>query len=104
MNRLWPALLPELRQFPAIEQGEVLRVARDTPPDLPELLGMAGALVLVTAITRYGLSDADIPTRLDAALLNLVVAMPLLVVFLGPFQLRRLRRGLRDQIQGQERP
>ena len=74
MNRLWPALLPELRQFPASEQGEALRVARDTPPDLPELLRMAGALVLVT------------------------------VVFLGPFQLRRLRRGLRDQIQRQERP
>ena len=104
MNRWWPVLLPELRQFPVAEQDDVLRAARDTALDLAELLGMAAALVLVTALTRYVLPDAGLPTRLGAALLNAVVAVPLLVVLLGPFHLRRLRRGLRDRIQRQGRP
>ena len=98
MNRWWPVLLPELRRFPAEEQDEVLREARATGLNLPELLGMAAALVLVSALTRYSLPDTDISTRLGAALLNIVVAVPLLVVFLGPFHLRRLRRGLRERI------
>jgi hypothetical protein len=94
MNRWWPVLLPELRRFPAEEQDEVLREARATGLDLPELLGMAAALVLVSALTRYSLPDTDISTRLGAALLNIVVAAPLLVLLVGPFFVRRARRGL----------
>lgn len=95
MNRLWPVLLPELRQFAACEQDAALRAARDTPLDMLELLGMAGGLVLVTALTRYGLPAADAATRFAAMALNFAVAVPLLALALGPFHLRRLRRGLR---------
>lgn len=104
MNGWWPVLLPELRRFPATERDGVFRCARDTAPDLVELIGMAAALVLVTALTRYGLPDADISTRLGGVLINLAVAVPLLIVFLGPFHLRRLRRGLRDQLHEQGQP
>jgi hypothetical protein len=55
----------------------------------------------VTALTRYALPDPTLPTRTAAALLNAAVALPLLVLLLGPFHLRRLRRGLREQIDRQ---
>lgn len=103
MNRLWLVLLPELRQFAAAEQGRALRAARNTALDLTELLGMAAGLVLVTALTRYGLTETSLSSRFSAAVLNFIVAVPLLAVCLGPFHLRRLRRGLRHRLL-EERP
>lgn len=104
MNRLWPVLLPELRRFPACEQDEALKAARGTDLDMLELLGMAAGLVAVTALTRYSVADASLSTRFGAAVLNFALALPLLVVFLGPFHVRRLRRGLRDRLQRRGRP
>ena len=104
MNRLWPVLLPELRQFPAAEQDRALKSARDAALDILEMLGMAAGLVLVTALTRYSLPDALMSTRFGAAVLNFIVAAPLLAVALGPFHIRRLRRGLRDQLQRRGQP
>ena len=92
-------MLPELRGFPAAERGSALRTARDTPLDMLELLGMAAGLVVVTALTRYVLPDGEAATRFAAVLLNFAVAVPLLALVLGPFHLRRLRRGLREQLQ-----
>lgn len=98
MSRLWPALLPELRRFPSAEQDEVLRSARRTELDFLELLGMAVGLLIVTALTRFTLEDAGLSTRFLATLTNFAVALPLLAVALGPFHIRRLRRGLREQL------
>jgi hypothetical protein len=106
MNRLLRVLLPELRQFPAAEQDAALRAARKRPLDLLELVGMAAGLVAVTALTRYAVPDSG-PTawlRLALAVGNFVVAVPLLAAFLGPFHIRRLRRGLREQLQQKGRP
>ncbi|HEU5295753.1 MAG TPA: hypothetical protein VFU71_13310 [Burkholderiaceae bacterium] len=99
MNRLVPVLLPELRSFSPAEQAQALKAARDTPLDMLELLGMAAGLVLVTALTRYALPSGDASTRAGAMVLNFVFALPLLALFLGPFHVRRLRRGLREQLQ-----
>jgi hypothetical protein len=104
MNRLWPALLPELRQFPSAEHDEVLRAARGTELDFVELLGMAVGSLVVTALTRYTVADAGLSTRLLATLANFAVALPLLAIALAPFHIRRLRRGLRDQLRGRGRP
>jgi len=104
MNRLWPALLPELRQLPAAEQDEALNAARHTALDFVELLGMAAGLVVVTAVTRFTVADANLSTRLASTLLNFVVAVPLLALVLGPFHLRRLRRGLRERLRGRGHP
>jgi hypothetical protein len=98
MSRLWPALLPELRRFPSAEQDDALRAARRTDLDIVELLGMAAGLLVVTALTRYTLADASMSTRFVATLVNFAAALPLLAVALGPFHIRRLRRGLRDQL------
>jgi hypothetical protein len=102
MNRLWLALLPELRQFPPAEQDQVLREAGETAFDAPELIGLAAGLVAVTALTRWTLADATLASRFAAALVNFAVALPLLLVLLGPVHLRRLRRGLRRQIRRRE--
>lgn len=104
MNRLWPLVLPELRQFPATEQDGALKAARETALDMLELLGMAAGLVLVTAITRYSGADASMATRFGAAIVNFVVAAPLLAIALGPFHIRRLRRGLREQLHRRGQP
>lgn len=98
MNRVWPALLPELRKFPEAERDEALQRARETPLDVIELVGMAVGLVVVTALTKYSVPDLSMASRFALALVNFAVAMPLLVAVLGPFHLRRLRRGLRQQV------
>lgn len=98
LRPLWPTLLPELRQFPEAQREAALRLAGETSLDVLELVGMALGLVVVTAATKYTLPDESVTTRVLMALLNLAVAAPLLVVVLGPFHLRRLRRGLRAQL------
>jgi hypothetical protein len=104
MTRLWPALLPELRRFAPGERDEALRSARRTSLDTFELIGMALGLVAVTALSKYAVPDSSMATRFVMALLNFVVAMPLLVAALGPFHIRRLRRGLRAQLDERREP
>lgn len=103
MKRLWPALLPELRQFPEPERDQALQQASETSLDVIELVGMAVGLVVVTALTKYTTPDPSMASRFALALINFAVAMPLLVAALGPFHLRRLRRGLRTQLQNRGR-
>ena len=103
MKRLWPALLPELRLFPQGERDQALQHARETSLDVFELVGMAVGLVVVTALTKYSVPDPSMASRFALALINFAVAMPLLVAVLGPFHLRRLRRGLRTQLQNRGR-
>lgn len=99
MKRLWLALLPELRQFPSSERPAALQRAREAALDVVELAGMAVGLVVVTALTKYSVPEPSMASRFVLALINLAVAMPLLVAVLGPFHLRRVRRGLRHQLQ-----
>jgi hypothetical protein len=103
MTRLWLVVLPELRQFPIVEQEQALQIARAVALDTLELVGMAAGLVAVTALTRYGLAESGMWTRFAAAVANFVVAVPLLAVGLGPFHARRLRRGLREQLRSRGR-
>jgi hypothetical protein len=98
MHRLWRTLLPELNRFPADEQPLALEKAGATELDVLELLGVAFGLVLVTAITRYTLPDDAMSSRFAAAVLNFVVAIPLIGIAVAPFHIRRLRRGLRNQL------
>ncbi len=103
MKRLWPTLLPELRQFPESDRDQALQHARDTALDVVELVGMAVGLVAVTALTKFSVPDPSMASRFALALVNFAVAAPLLVAVLGPFHLRRLRRGLRIQLRNRGR-
>lgn len=96
---MWPALLPELKQFPEAEREHALKRARGTSLDVLELVGMSVGLVVVTALTKYIVPSTSVASRLTLALINIVVAVPLMVAALGPFHRRRLRRGLRMQLQ-----
>ena len=99
MHKAWLLLLPELRSFPPGEQDRALARARGTQLDVVELLGLAFSVVAVAAMTQYGAPGAEVPSRMAAALLNFAVALPLIAVCAGPLHVRRLRRGLREQLQ-----
>ena len=90
------ALLPALRQFPPDEREEALQKASSTPLDLLELVGMASGMVAVTVLTRYAfpLHDPAVLSRVSSVIMDFALALPLLVVSIGPFHIRRLRRGL----------
>lgn len=99
MNAAWLTLLPELREIDESRRDAALRAARDEPLSVAELLGVAAALVVVTATTRYAVPGAEaVSSRYALALLNFAVALPMLALLLGPLHWRRLRRGLRGQL------
>ena len=102
MARLWLVLLPELGQFPDDERDAAFRKAAATELDVVELIGMAFALVLVTAATQYALPDQSLLPRLSATFLNFIVAVPLIGLVAGALHIRRLRRGLRAQLREPE--
>ena len=98
MHPLEAILYPRLRDFPAEERAAALRAARRTPFDVIELVGIAIGLILVTAITRYQIGSWSVIERAWAAIVNFLVAIPLLVAFVGPFLVRRVRRGLDEEL------
>lgn len=99
MSRLDLLLYPQLRTLPAGERADALRKARSTAFDVVELVGIAVSLVLVTALTRYGAQGWNGFERIAAAALNFAFALPLLGILMGPFLVRRVRRGL-DELLG----
>jgi hypothetical protein len=50
-----------------------------------ELVGILLALVIVVAVTRYSVVELRPTDRIAYALVNFVVAIPLLAVTVGPF-------------------
>ena len=83
---------PQLRAFPPAQWEGVLNRARDTPFDTIEWVGIVAGVAFVTFALRSGAGE---PGSLFTLFLGqFVLALPLLVVFVGPFLLRRTRRGL----------
>ncbi|MDD2925068.1 hypothetical protein [Rhodoferax sp.] len=100
MIKLWLWLLPELRQFPATNQEPALQKARESELHSVELIGVAIWLVLVTSLTKIFMEKASIPSDIEATLvINFFVVVPLLTIVLFPIHIRRLRRGLRKQLE-----
>jgi hypothetical protein len=97
-------LYPELKRFSPKDRLDALRKAKEGPFDFVELAGIGVALVLVVTLTRYSVAEMGALQRIGAMLANFLVAIPLLVVFAGPFYVRRVRRGLREQIEKRSRP
>jgi hypothetical protein len=98
MHRLEAILYPRLREFPADDRAAALRDARRMPFDVIELVGMAIGLILVTAATRYPLGPWSVFERAGIAIANFVIAIPLLLALVGPFLVRRVRRGLEREL------
>lgn len=105
MNGLWQAVLPELRQFPPDERRRVLQLARNSRLDALELVILAVWLVLVTALMRNMVNSAPDAQRIAYSMvMNLVVTVPLLLLVMAPVHIRRLRRGLREQLEQRRSP
>jgi hypothetical protein len=103
MIRLCLVLLPELRQFPPERQDEALRIAGDSALEPLELIGVAVWLVPVVTLAKYLLGKASLTEDAFATLvMNLLVIVPLLGAVFAPIHIRRLRRGLRQQLTRQE--
>ena len=92
-------LYPELRGHAPKDRGRLLQEASKEPFDTIEWVGMLGALALLVSVTRYSIAGFGLADRLAVALANFVVAIPLLVVTVGPFLVRRTRRGLQKRRQ-----
>ena len=91
-------LFPELKKIDPKDRVIALDKAKEMPFDTVELVGLGVALIIVLSLTRYSVAELGLLARVGAALANFVVAIPLLLVFAGPFYVRRTRRGLREYI------
>lgn len=91
-------LYPELRQIDREARPLALQRAKEASFDTVELIGLAVALLLTISLTRYSAAGFGMAERFGATLANFIVAIPLLLVFGGPFYVRRVRRGLRTFI------
>ena len=92
MDSLVSVLLPELRAVPPAARMGALRAARSLPFDTFELLGIAVGLIVTALFLRHALDGA---TGTGARLL---AACPVVALSIGPFLLRRMRRGLRHAL------
>lgn len=89
MDTLIAAFCPELRSLPPGERAEALRAARKLPYDTFELLGIAVGLIVTTLFLTHALDSAA------GTGARILAACPVAAVAIGPFVLRRTRRGLR---------
>ena len=89
-------IYPELRPYGRSERARLLKQASETPFDLIEWAGILFGLVVVAGLTRYATPDFGLANRIALALVNFLVAVPLLAITVGPFLLRRQKRGLRS--------
>lgn len=96
-------LYPELRRFEAARQPGALKVAGECSFDMIEYVGLALALAVTVLLTRYSAAGMGLADRFGAAVANFIIAIPCLVIFAGPFYVRRTRRGLRAQLEAAKR-
>jgi len=95
-ERIENFIYPELRPYARSERARLLRKASEMPLDLIEWAGILLGLVIAVSLTRYAVPDFGMANRIAVALINFLVAVPLLAITVGPFLLRRQKRGLRS--------
>jgi hypothetical protein len=94
-----PWILPRISDLPLSEWDECLTRARATPFDLVEKIGVLLSVVFVTYLLRFDairMDDLSLPLRY---IVQFLAAVPLLILFAGPFYLRCLRRALDLEIE-----
>jgi hypothetical protein len=76
-------------------RDDAMKRASEEPIEFLEWIGMLLGLVLTVSMTRYATNDLEFGARLALAYANFLLAVPMLAVLIGPFLIRRKRRGLR---------
>lgn len=101
MRWFWLLALPDLSKFSSERtQAEALKKARDSSLDSSELIGIAVWLVLATLFGQYILNEGKmLDDVLAVTVVNVIIVAPLLLVVFIPIHIRRLRRGLRQQLE-----
>ena len=91
---------PALRRLPLAEWNAALKKARQTNFDRTECIGILAGITFVAYLLRPDAEQAatlSLPVRY---FIQFLAAAPLLVLVVGPFYLRRTRRGLDQESEG----
>ena len=92
--RLAVTLYPRLRERPAAEWRSLLRQARDEPLEGWETGAIVAGVVFATWLLRVEPSILAGHSVAIVAIVQFVLALPVLAVAVGPVHVRRTRRGL----------
>jgi hypothetical protein len=101
MKWFWLWALPDLAKFSSERtQREALKKARDSSLNSTEYIGVALWLVITTSFGRYILNEGQMSSDVMATIVvNVLLVVPLLLAVFIPIHIRRLRRGLRQQLE-----
>ena len=90
--------LPQLAQLPPAQWDSAVKQAREMPFDAIERIAMIAGTAFTTYLLRFAAdgSESALPLRFAAQFL---AAVPVLILCVGPFYLRCMRRGLEQFIQ-----
>ena len=93
-------LYPELKSIAPHHQTHALKQAKKEPFELFEWAGILVGIVISVSVTRYSAVGLGMVERLTATLANFAIAVPLITILVGPFLVRRTRRGLQRYLGG----
>ncbi len=99
--RLWMAVVPDIANVRGSDRKSALDQAKRTPLTSNEVIVIAAWLFMVFVLVQSVLTRAPDDARLAAALIaNVFVGIPLLLLVYVPIHIRRIRRGIRQQLGG----
>ena len=89
--------LPRLAELPPGEREKAAEQARQAEFDATERIGIVAGVVLTAYLLRFDPAQVQAMSLPLRYLVQFIAALPLLALLVGPFMLRRTRRGL-DQV------
>ena len=89
--------LPRLLELPPLDREDALEQARSIDFDTTERVGIVVGVVLTAYLLRFDPAQVQAMSLPLRYLVQFIAALPLLALLVGPFMLRRTRRGL-DQV------
>lgn len=96
-------LYPGLRELPPAERKPVLEQAREIDFDWLEWGGIVGGSAFVAWLLHFDYSALAPQMLMVIPVLQYVLALPLLAIVVGPFYVRRTRRGLDRELDRRKR-
>ena len=95
--------LPRLDALPPGEREKAAEQARQIEFDATERIGIVAGVVLAAYLLRFDPAQAQALSLPLRYLIQFISALPLLALLVGPFLLRRTRRGLDEVIAARRR-
>lgn len=91
--------LPRITEIGPGEWEDALKRARETDFDSIEWIGLLAGIAFTTYLLRFDAEQAAVLSLPAKYFAQFLAAVPLLALFVGPFYLRRTRRGLDQEIE-----